>query len=60
MQVLTLEVATDDALCILRWQGEGFTYEVPTRSAINQLYIAELDRIVLSDKVRVCHVYAYV
>ena len=32
-------------------QGEGFSYEVPTRSATNQLYIAELDRIVLSDKV---------
>lgn len=32
-------------------RGEGFSYQVPTRSATNQLYIAELDRIVLSDKV---------
>ncbi len=32
-------------------RGEGFSYHVPTRSATNQLYIAELDRIVLSDKV---------
>lgn len=32
-------------------KGEGFSFEVPTRSATNQLYIAELDRIVLSDKV---------
>jgi hypothetical protein len=40
--------------CMDGWmeQGEGFTYEVPTRSATNQLYIAELDRIVLSDKAR--------
>ncbi len=33
-------------------QGQGFTYEVPTRTATNQLYIHELDRIVLSDKAR--------
>ncbi|CAM9829307.1 unnamed protein product, partial [Heterosigma akashiwo] len=31
--------------------GGGFTYSVPTRSTGNQLYIPELDRIVLSDKV---------
>jgi meiotic recombination protein SPO11 len=31
-------------------QGRAFSYQVPTRSANNQLYIPELDRIVLSEK----------
>lgn len=30
--------------------GDGFRYIVPTRSAGNQLYVEELDRIVLKDK----------
>jgi len=30
--------------------GEGFHYEVPQRSGTNQLYVPELDRIVLKDK----------
>ena len=37
------------ALSIIR--GEGFCYTVPTRSSSNQIYIPELDRIVLADKV---------
>ena len=32
-------------------RGESFEYTVPTRSAANQLYVPELDRIVLADKV---------
>lgn len=32
-------------------EGEGFEYVVPTRSASNQLYVPQLDRIVLQDKV---------
>lgn len=31
-------------------KGNGFSYVVPTRSASNQLYVEELDRIVLKDK----------
>jgi meiotic recombination protein SPO11 len=31
--------------------GNGFRYVVPTRSAGNQMYVEELDRIVLKDKV---------
>lgn len=31
--------------------GNGFKYVVPTRSAGNQMYVEELDRIVLKDKV---------
>jgi meiotic recombination protein SPO11 len=31
--------------------GEGFRYVVPTRSTSNQMYVEELDRIVLKDKV---------
>lgn len=31
--------------------GDGFRYVVPTRSASNQMYVEELDRIVLKDKV---------
>ncbi|KAA8495293.1 DNA topoisomerase 6 subunit A [Porphyridium purpureum] len=31
-------------------KGEGFSLLVPSRSASNQMYIAELDRIVLKDK----------
>mmetsp|Transcript_7129 Transcript_7129/g.9308 ORF Transcript_7129/g.9308 Transcript_7129/m.9308 type:complete len:543 (-) Transcript_7129:27-1655(-) len=31
--------------------GKGFSYDVPTRSSGNQLYIPELDRIVLQDKI---------
>jgi meiotic recombination protein SPO11 len=31
--------------------GEGFRFVVPTRSASNQMYVEELDRIVLKDKV---------
>lgn len=30
--------------------GNGFSYSVPSRSAANQLYVPELDRIVLKDK----------
>ncbi|RYG48509.1 hypothetical protein EON67_07535 [archaeon] len=30
----------------------GFSYSVPSRAASNQQYIAQLDRIVLGDKVR--------
>jgi meiotic recombination protein SPO11 len=33
------------------FNGEGFRYVVPTRSAGNQMYVEELDRIVLKDKV---------
>lgn len=33
--------------------GRGFRYVVPTRSASNQLYVEELDRIVLKDKTSV-------
>lgn len=32
-------------------KGEGLMYVVPTRSAGNQLYVEEIDRIVLKDKV---------
>ena len=31
-------------------RGEGFQYVVPTRSSSNQLYVEQLDRIVLKDK----------
>ncbi|KAG7964592.1 hypothetical protein I3843_09G177700 [Carya illinoinensis] len=30
--------------------GHGFSFDVPSRSAANQLYVPELDRIVLKDK----------
>lgn len=30
--------------------GNGFAFDVPSRSAANQLYVPELDRIVLKDK----------
>jgi meiotic recombination protein SPO11 len=30
--------------------GEGFTFTIPTRTESNQLYVPELDRIVLKDK----------
>ncbi|KAL3688067.1 hypothetical protein R1sor_014376 [Riccia sorocarpa] len=30
--------------------GNGFGYNVPARSSVNQLYVPELDRIVLKDK----------
>ncbi|KAJ0405761.1 hypothetical protein P43SY_003611 [Pythium insidiosum] len=33
--------------------GEGLNFTVPTRSASNQIYVPELDRIVLADKVSV-------
>jgi meiotic recombination protein SPO11 len=32
-------------------QGQGFSYSVPSRSSGNQLYVPELDRMVLKDKV---------
>lgn len=32
-------------------RGEGFTYTMPARTATNQLYVPELDRLVLKDKV---------
>ncbi|KAI8112309.1 hypothetical protein M9434_003632 [Picochlorum sp. BPE23] len=32
-------------------KGEGFTYALPNRSKANQLYVPELDRIVLKDSV---------
>lgn len=38
----------DVARSIMR--GEGLRYVVPTRSASNQMYVEELDRIVLKDK----------
>ena len=28
-------------------KGQGFTFEIPSRSSSNQLYVPELDRIVL-------------
>lgn len=31
-------------------KGNGFSFTMPTRSASNQLYVPELDRIVLKDK----------
>eukprot|EP00899_Mesostigma_viride_P010061 jgi/Mesvir1/19056/Mv12818-RA.1 len=31
-------------------KGNGFTYTVPARTSTNQLYVPELDRIVLKDK----------
>lgn len=31
--------------------GAGFSFDVPSRSAANQLYVPELDRIVLKDKI---------
>ncbi len=31
-------------------RGEGFSYHMPSRAASNQLYIPELDRVVLRDK----------
>lgn len=34
-------------------EGHGFAYAVPNRGASNQMYIAELDRIVLRDKLSV-------
>mmetsp|Transcript_23331 Transcript_23331/g.73006 ORF Transcript_23331/g.73006 Transcript_23331/m.73006 type:complete len:421 (+) Transcript_23331:222-1484(+) len=34
-------------------KGNGFAYTIPSRSAGNQLYVPELDRIVLKDKVTV-------
>ncbi|GLE06353.1 hypothetical protein PINS_up015600 [Pythium insidiosum] len=33
--------------------GEGLNFTVPTRSSSNQIYVPELDRIVLADKVSV-------
>ncbi|DAZ98839.1 TPA: hypothetical protein N0F65_000995 [Lagenidium giganteum] len=33
--------------------GDGFSFKVPTRSSSNQIYVPELDRIVLADKVSV-------
>ncbi|XP_016463309.2 DNA topoisomerase 6 subunit A-like [Nicotiana tabacum] len=30
--------------------GEGFSFNVPSRSSANQLYVPELDRIILKDK----------
>ena len=30
-------------------QGNGFSFDVPSRTKNNQLYVAELDRIVLKD-----------
>lgn len=35
------------ALSILN--GNGFAYDIPSRSKTNQLYVPELDRIVLKD-----------
>eukprot|EP00798_Chlamydomonas_sp_ICE-L_P011429 gene11429-17115_t len=32
-------------------QGEGFTYDIPSRSKINQMYVPELDRIVLKEQI---------
>lgn len=37
-------------LCHSILAGEGFAFSVPSRSAANQLYVPELDRIVLKDK----------
>lgn len=46
---LVERVACECVASILR--GDGFGYSVPTRSSGNQLYVPELDRIVLKDKV---------
>lgn len=32
--------------------GNGFSYDISSRTSANQRYIKELDRIVLMDKVR--------
>lgn len=42
-------IAVETALSII--DGKGFSFRVPTRSAGNQKYVEELDRIVLGDKV---------
>ncbi|RQM25325.1 hypothetical protein B5M09_000899 [Aphanomyces astaci] len=34
-------------------RGEGFRYAVPSRTTANQIYVTELDRIVLADKLSV-------
>ena len=36
-------------------QGDGFSYAVPNRTKTNQLYVPELDRIVLKDAVSQRH-----
>ena len=41
-------IAMDAALTIMR--GEGFSYTMPARTASNMLYVPELDRLVLKDK----------
>jgi meiotic recombination protein SPO11 len=47
IETLILEI-TDSIL-----QGKGFEFQVPSRAAGNQLYVPELDRIVLKDKLAV-------
>lgn len=42
-------IAVETALSIM--DEKGFSFRVPTRSAGNQKYVEELDRIVLGDKV---------
>eukprot|EP00898_Chlorokybus_atmophyticus_P005943 jgi/Chlat1/634/Chrsp103S01049 len=54
------EVSTDDVVALIEAAltdaaaqivaGEGLTWRVPSRAAGNQLYVKELDRIVLKDK----------
>ncbi|KAI3965341.1 hypothetical protein MKW92_035019 [Papaver armeniacum] len=46
--------------CILRitqsiMSGKGFAFDIPARSNTNQLYVPELDRIVLKDKTSLRH-----
>eukprot|EP00002_Diphylleia_rotans_P020648 TRINITY_DN4001_c0_g1_i1.p1 TRINITY_DN4001_c0_g1~~TRINITY_DN4001_c0_g1_i1.p1 ORF type:complete len:434 (+),score=100.22 TRINITY_DN4001_c0_g1_i1:70-1371(+) len=38
------------ATCQTILQGRGYAYEVPSRTASNQLYVPEVDRIVLKNK----------
>ena len=32
-------------------QGNGFSFDIPSRAKGNQMYVAELDRIVLKDSI---------
>lgn len=41
-------IAMETTLSIMR--GQGFSYSMPSRTASNMVYVAELDRLVLKDK----------
>lgn len=45
IEILSIEIAKS----ILA--GNGFSFQVPSRASTNQLYVPELDRIVLKDKI---------